>query len=444
MKRGAGIAVLLLCPMILGWGQSCTGPVGEPPMLCGGSPVYPRGWQRGAQVTVYISNAFSPNQVQAIVAAYQNWSNRLGSNVTINPVIVNTMPPDPVPPYSEWQLAYDGDCPGKQACTHAGWCPYGYTQATVTNVQPGFFDPGYQLFAHEVGHTYGIEDCDSCLSAVTVMEPIWSEQSAMTPRCCDAKAMWRISNYEYGQPALYCSPRLVQGTGPSPGTAYLSPYPGNQSSVMATFPQNPQSGDTIVAGCLQIHYASAPPTIIDNQGNSYTQVISWYDPFLNAVPVALYAATDIASPQNPIPSFTLTCSSDHTDTINLFALEFADLGDAQHLIDYAVAEAWGGIGGSSPFPCGTLSTSSVNDLVTSIYNNASPDNPVGISPTLGAIPTCYGGQGGECVAQNGSAYEAGGMSNDTASSIGQYSPAWNYGHTSAMSCAAMSLKVIGP
>ena len=38
----------------------------------------------------------------------------------------------------------------------------------------------------------------------------------------------------------------------------------------------------------------------------------------------------------------------------------------------------------------------------------------------------------------------GGISTYTAIGAGQYTPAWNYGGLSAMSCATMALKVIGP
>lgn len=152
-----------------------------------------------------------------------------------------------------------------------------------------------------------------------------------------------------------------------------------------------------------------------------------------------YAATQNLSSQSG--QFTLKCTSDHIDTINLFALEFADLGDSTHIVDN-VAIHEGLL--DNPYNCGDLTTTAVDDLIMSIYNNATPYSPAGLSPTLGTIPPCNGGEGGQCVAQNSSLYEAGGISTYTATSAGQYTPAWNYGHLGPMSCASMALKVIGP
>lgn len=171
----------------------------------------------------------------------------------------------------------------------------------------------------------------------------------------------------------------------------------------------------------------------------YQLIVGGYDILLNAVPVVLYVATQNRSSQSD--QFTVTCTGDHPDTIDLFALEFADLGDSSHILNSANIHQ--GIL-DNPYNCGTLTTTAMYDLIMSIYNNASPDDPVGISPTLGTIPSCNGGEGGQCVAQNGQAYEAGGISTYTAMSAGQYTPAWNWGGFSAMSCASMALKVIGP
>jgi hypothetical protein len=181
--------------------------------------------------------------------------------------------------------------------------------------------------------------------------------------------------------------------------------------------------------------------VSDNQGNgNYPLITGAYNPLLNGVPTVLDVASQVQSSQSTPPSFTLTCTSDHPDTINLFALEFADLGDSANLVD----DTDYGDGGL-PFNCGTLITSSVDDLIMSIYNLATFADPADVSPTLGTIPYCSGGQGGQCVAQNGEAYEVGGISTYTAVSTGNYTPAWNYsGGLSPMVCPDMALKVIGP
>jgi len=412
--------------------------------------VPPKGWQAFSTITVYISESFTPAQRDAIMNAYNNWSTR--ENAGILPQ--RELFPGPLPrnqryPSSIWVFYDDPDCPPESlACTHDGWCPQGIERSTRTNVVPGYGGTGDQLFAHEVGHTFGIDECiaGDCGGNVTIMNPAEADQpfAPMSPHCCDSRLMYQISGGSYGQPSRYCSPFTVQGTSQNPGTAFLTPYPGSQTSVQATFPKKPQSGDTIIAGCLEINYGSALPTVTDNQGghNGYQPIVGAYVYYLghgNIVPVAFYAATQNYSDQSK--QFTLTCTSDHPDTINLFALEFADLGDATHIFD-SNAVHQGGIG--PPYNCGTLTTTAVDDLIMSIDNDATPYSPAGLSPTLGTIPFCGGGEGGQCVAQNSQAYEAGGISTYTATSAGQYTPAWNYSHGIPMDCASMALKVIGP
>ncbi len=460
IQKCIGVAAIVLAPFTFGVAQACPSDISlrpEPPLLCApppGTKISPMGWQPGASVTVYriynSNGTFSPAQKAAIEAAYGNWNSRLNANLTFSFQDVPALPQNPQYPYSQWDFASDPDCPLNDACTHTGWCaagstPNGFTTVTVTNVMPSYSEPGYQLFAHEVGHTFGIEDCptEDCSNVTTIMQQSEADapNAPMSPHCCDSKLMYTMNGGAYGRPPGSCSPLLVQGgTTDWPGTAFLTPYPGSQTYASATFPNPPQSGDTIIAGCLEINYDGVTPIVSDNQGNgNYQFIVGGYDVLLNAVPVVLYVATQELSSQSG--QFTVTCANNDPDTIDLFALEFADLGDSSDILDSANIHQ--GIL-DNPYNCGPLNTSAVNDLIMSIYNNASPDNPVGISPTLGTIPYCTGGQGGQCVDQNGQAYEAGGISTYTAMSSGQYTPAWNWGDYSAMSCASMALKVIGP
>ena len=266
----------------------------------------------------------------------------------------------------------------------------------------------------------------------------------MSPRCCDSKLMWQMSRGSYG---LYggwgakCVPSFIQGVG------YLSAYPNwNSPSAMATFRQHPQSGDTIITGCAEAYQDQDPPfATSDNQTNSYAHLFAVWAAEGNA-PVQLNIATDVASSQSS--PFTVTCSNAGgypTNPINVFLLEFSDLsGQNQSIVD---ALTWNAqLTGSSPFSCGSFSTTAINDLIISIYSNFDEpgNNPAGIAPTPGSIPACLGTPNNTCAAQDDSLYLINGISTYTAYATGQYTPIWTGPSPTVMSCASLALKVIGP
>ncbi len=422
------------------------------------------GWQPGASVTVYVIGNFAEPQVSAIENAYNNWNGRLGAGLTFTFLLVPIAPESPRLPASEWSFANDPACPNNLACTHDGWCPKGYQQLTITHVVTTYTGTGDQLFAHEVGHTFGIDDCaeGDCLSAVTIMNPYEANQprSPMSPHCCDDKLMWQISGGSYGQSADYCSATFVQGT------AKLSPSSGNVAT--ATFQQYPQSGDSIVVGCL----GSGDTTsfaVMDNQQNAYNPApgASTYVPLpppwsSPAADSFLLSAPQVASSQSQ--SFEVTCTGTSDSTlIDVFALEYADLGTGNRLD--GAGQSNSSVDGELLLSCGNLSTGSVNDLIASLYNYNTiyvpSDSPVSadpqvavndLAPTLGTVPPCPGGQGGYCIAQPTSPlqYQPGGMSVYPQNMPpGPYSEAWAaplcIGNCfNPMSGVSAAFEVIGP
>lgn len=231
--------------------QTCPSELGlEVSQSCPSLP--PKGWAPGANVRAYIvstpQNPFSSAQITAIETELANWASRLqslnqGQPPTFTPQIVPVLPTNRTPPYAVFEFGPVGMCvtpqnPNPSACTQTFWCdgPGGIVQYSITNVKIGFADPGYQLFAHEIGHTFGLADCTApdCLSAVTVMNPSTGPNTAMAPHCCDSKVLWRESG-NYGQSSNNCSPIVVQGTTASPGTAFLTPYPGTSRTQMLRF-----------------------------------------------------------------------------------------------------------------------------------------------------------------------------------------------------------------
>lgn len=451
MKRIFALLAFCLSQAAYIWCQACPSSTdlhklpADLPMCVGVSPL---GWHYESSITVYISDIFTPAQQKAIANAYYNWNIREKAGLVITPQVFNTVIIGREFPSSVWQIVNDPDpnCENRSACTHDNWCPTnGYEFNTSTNVHPTYSGTGDQLFPHEVGHTYGFDDCTGgdCEVSVTIMNPNEADMpfAPMSPRCCDSKVMYTISGGDYGQSGQYCSPGFVQGV------YFLTDY--DTTSVSATFPQPPQSGDTIVAGCEE-YENNVPPMMSDNQSvgglmNNYNPpIVSTVDPYLDAVPVALYVSPDIVSSQTT--SFTITCSESYRTVMSLFALEYYDLGSTGNIVDSTGSNESGTSGGADPYPCTTtgLSTSVVNDLIMTIYNNDTDSTNAGIGPVAPwAIPTCSGnGYGNSCVAQNGQVTVVGGVSTYIAP-MGQYTPAW-YGPMVLESCATAALKPIGP
>jgi hypothetical protein len=292
----------------------------------------------------------------------------------------------------------------------------------------------------------------------------WFYYSAMAPRCCDGKLLYTMSG-NYGQSGQ-CSPILVQGT--------ATIGQGGSSSVSTTFQQDPQSGDSIVLGCLGNQATSF--TALDNeqiqgycnrgQCNTYNSVVSTDVTVHNSqfsgtlAQTYLFAAAQVVSNQAPPPSFTVSCSNTSVGTMDAFALEYADLSSGDSLDGAPKSNSTPS--GVSPLSCGSLTTSANNDLIASLYSyneiaipsdsvRATPADPNQIAPTLGTVPQCAGGQGGYCIEQPPYS-QSGGMSVYPMQAPGQYSEAWTGPLCNPISdfcfnplaCVSAAFKVIGP
>jgi hypothetical protein len=255
----------------------------------------------------------------------------------------------------------------------------------------------------------------------------------MSPHCCDSKLMWQISGMQYGQSANYCSATLVQGTAAT-SQQWVSSQP-------ATFQQPPQSGDSIIVGCLAEYGTSF--SVMDNeqiQGYCNQGSCNTYNPEISVnVPppppaggfvaeTSLSEATQAVSSQSQ--PFTVTCSTSSLGStpgyISVFALEYADLGSGYNLD--GMPQSNSSPAGMNTLSCGSLSTTPYNDLIASVYNwqilvvpqDATDPHPPTTAPaktkpalapvpadscapqgssttTPGTIPACSGGDGGNCV-----------------------------------------------
>lgn len=130
-------------------------------------------WPRGTRVVVNVSPAFLPadGSRQAIEAAFRHWEDagsaaRNGSGVTF----VFTYEAQPVPRAFLFQVRRGRITSGGQARTVMSSAPIGVLTA-VCVVDDRVTDPValVNVLAHEIGHTFGLAECDPCDMGSSVM-----------------------------------------------------------------------------------------------------------------------------------------------------------------------------------------------------------------------------------------------------------------------------------
>lgn len=170
-KFAHNLAIILLTPPFLiayvGAQIPCTTP-----------PAQPEGqlttWKQGATVNVMIDSTFSPTQQQAIKDQFNKWKNAGGANVTFN--------------FVEPSQAGGGATTGgppvlavlRQVPTRLGPAAQAETRGISFNgnrgdstmeINPGVTDPTAfnHVLSHEIGHTFGLGDCEGCPAGSSAM-----------------------------------------------------------------------------------------------------------------------------------------------------------------------------------------------------------------------------------------------------------------------------------
>jgi hypothetical protein len=193
---------------------------GNPPEGC--PPVYPAqchnpevksdgaktSWPSGAQVKVNIDPSFNSQKRTAIVQAFQNWQNGSGSSgnelgVTFTFTYNNQAPPSPPAPGIYSAQVWNANPPG----ANAGKAGYIEVQNNGTNAVDAEIwsntettDPCAlaQTAAHEIGHSFGLDECPDCGFASSVMvegdNGYNSENGTYGPTACDNAAVKKIQS----------------------------------------------------------------------------------------------------------------------------------------------------------------------------------------------------------------------------------------------------------
>ena len=220
-------------------------------------------WAQGATVNVVIDPTMSSDQQKAVLAQLDKWSTAGGANVTFNPVAPGAAGPG----------AAGGGNPilfiSLQVPTNFGPTAQGETRGfsngsgnrgdSFIDINPGVTDltAFTHTVSHELGHTFGLDDCTSCSQGASAMTlPSTPDLNAAGghdgPTSCDKSAV--------KQNGGYTSPTPVAGGGGGGGG-----YSGGGGGVCSP------GGMTMTIDGFEVY--SGPcisPVLIDVNGDGFS------------------------------------------------------------------------------------------------------------------------------------------------------------------------------
>jgi hypothetical protein len=124
-------------------------------------------WRQNSTVNVMIDPTFSATEQQAIKDQFNSWKNAGGANVTFHFVEPGQAGPGAAgggaPIISVMHQVPTNQGAGAQGETR-GYSYNGYRGDSFMDINPGVTDPTAfaQVMSHEIGHTFGLQDCTGC------------------------------------------------------------------------------------------------------------------------------------------------------------------------------------------------------------------------------------------------------------------------------------------
>ena len=165
-------------------------------------------WHQSANVKVFVKSAdFTPQQQAAIQQALAAWNAADGLGGNASAVKFEPMPA--LPPSlaefeaGEWILIYRQPLPVPGALARTVRVPSsagGRLNTAYMHISPALQDTTQlrQVILHEVGHTFGLEDCPSCPALSSVMASNGPPDTTVpsVPTTCDAQAARHVGGYQ--------------------------------------------------------------------------------------------------------------------------------------------------------------------------------------------------------------------------------------------------------
>jgi len=131
-------------------------------------------WRQNSTVNVMIDPTFSSAQQQAIKDQWNSWRNAGGANIAFNFVTPSQAGPGAAGGgnaiISVMRQTPTNLGPTAQGETR-GFSYNGYRGDSIMEINPGVTDPTAfaEVMSHEIGHTFGLNDCNGCAEGSSAM-----------------------------------------------------------------------------------------------------------------------------------------------------------------------------------------------------------------------------------------------------------------------------------
>lgn len=261
------LSALFLCVgFFVFWSTTNTAQITNPPCQPppGLGPV--AAWRPNSTVNVSIDPTFGPGRIDIIKSQLSKWSNAGLLNITFNYPAIADIGPGAVGGGNATLFIFK-EVPPDGPQSQGGVAGFGYNGRrgdSTMYINPGVTDPFafIHVVSHEVGHTFGLNDCTGCLPYTTAMtRPPFVDLNYMGghdgPTTCDSCAVGKNS---LGLSTATCAPTPTPTPTPAP------------TPIVIVLPECPPFDTGPSDGFLAVPPPYNPlctPIVVDTLGNGF-------------------------------------------------------------------------------------------------------------------------------------------------------------------------------